>query len=103
VLAVVLLQIALAPQGNAVRSFVHNIPKITGGIEHSAIAKPLNHNHLVDTLHKPGGAIAPAAGKAASGLVGIATSAFRSIPARLLGALHGPCSSSKISRTTARR
>jgi predicted PurR-regulated permease PerM len=76
VLVVVLLLIALASLGNAVRSFVHNIPKITGEIEHSAIGKQLNHNHLVDTLHKHGAAIASAAGKAASGLVGIATSAF---------------------------
>jgi len=76
VLVVVLLLIALAPLGNAVRAFVHNIPKITGEIEHSAIGKQLNHNHLVDTLHKHGAAIASAAGKAASGLVGIATTAF---------------------------
>ena len=35
VLVVVLLLIALAPLGNAVRSFVHNIPKITREIEHA--------------------------------------------------------------------
>ena len=77
VLVVLLLLIALAPLGNAVRSFVHNIPNITQDIEHSAIGKQLNnHNHLVDTLHKHAGAIASAAGKAANGLIGIATSAF---------------------------
>jgi predicted PurR-regulated permease PerM len=77
VLVVVLLLIALAPLGDAVRSFVHNIPKITRNIEHGAIGKQLNnHNHLIDTLHKHAGAIASGAGKAASGLVGVATSAF---------------------------
>jgi predicted PurR-regulated permease PerM len=77
VLVVVLLLITLAPLVDAVRSFVHNIPKITQHIEHTAIGKQLNnHNHLIDTLHKHAGAIASGAGKAASGLVGIATSAF---------------------------
>jgi predicted PurR-regulated permease PerM len=77
VLVVVLLLIALAPLGNAVRAFVHNIPKITREIEHSAIGKQLNnHDHLVNTLHKHAAAIASGAGKAASGLIGIATSAF---------------------------
>jgi predicted PurR-regulated permease PerM len=77
VLVVVLLLITLAPLVDAVRSFVHNIPKITREIEHTAIGKQLNnHNHLIDTLHKHAGAIASGAGKAARGLVGIAASAF---------------------------
>jgi predicted PurR-regulated permease PerM len=47
VLVVVLLLITLAPLVDAVRSFVHNIPKITREIEHTAIGKQLNnHNHL---------------------------------------------------------
>ena len=56
---------------------MHNILKLTREIDHSAIGKQLNnHSHLIDTLHKHAGAIASGAGKAASGLVGIATSAF---------------------------
>jgi predicted PurR-regulated permease PerM len=79
VLVVLLLLIALAPMGHAVRAFVHNVPKITQEIEHSSIGKQLNHNHLVQTLHNHAAAIASGASKAASGLVGIATSAFNTL------------------------